>query len=416
MFDFIKLHLKESLFKNSYIMILISLSISFFGFLFWFLLARYYPPTDVGYATVLLSTSMLIGIFSSFGFGIAVIRYLGKNRDKNNMINSYLSIILFSTLFLTIICIYFGSSTLFEDSNIINENFSFILIFLIYTILYAIFLLLGNIFISLKATVFSLYMNIINNILRIPLPIFFISFGVKGILASTTFAIVISLFIGLFFFLPKITEGYHYYFMIDRTVIKNTIKFSLENYFAEIFLFLPTLLMPIIILNELGPESAAYFYIAWSITTIVSIFPSAITTSLFTEGSYDRESLPINILKSLKFLFLFLIPITIILCIFGYQILELFGKEYAENAVYLLYLLAISRIPFAIIQIFMSIKRVQFEIKSIILINFLNAFFIIVGTLFFINSFGLIIIGISWVIIPTIISMGILYSWKKYGF
>jgi len=44
----IKKYLKDPLYKNSFFIMLTSISSAGFGFIFWMLVARYYTPHDVG--------------------------------------------------------------------------------------------------------------------------------------------------------------------------------------------------------------------------------------------------------------------------------------------------------------------------------------------------------------------------------
>ena len=52
----------------------------------------------------------------------------------------------------------------------------------------------------------------------------------------------------------------------------------------------PNMVLPIMVLNTLGAEQAAYCYIAYAIATLLFMIPSAISMSLFVEGSPFGQS------------------------------------------------------------------------------------------------------------------------------
>ena len=51
----------------------------------------------------------------------------------------------------------------------------------------------------------------------------------------------------------------------------------------------PNMLIPIMVLNVLGAESTANYYITYAIVSILFMIPYAFTTSLFVEGSHGGE-------------------------------------------------------------------------------------------------------------------------------
>ncbi len=182
--------------------------------------------------------------------------------------------------------------------------------------------------------------------------------------------------------------------------------FSFGNYISGVLGSLPTMIMPLLIVNILDVENAAYFLVAWSITIIVSSVPGAVTTSLFAEGSSNQEAeFRSNLIKSTKLIFFLLIPTILILFVFGDKVLLLFGQTYSENATRLLGLFIIGCIPFAINQIYLTIKRVQIDIKPMIYVNLLAAILVISGSYLLMKTVGLIGIGIAWIFGQGVIAM-----------
>lgn len=411
----LRLHLKDPLFKNSYYILMTSGSVSVFGFLFWIIVARFHSSNDVGYATALLSMSQLICIFSALGLNYSLIRYFQKSNDKNKLINTCFSINMISVLILTfffILSLKLVSPTLIE----IRDNYLLFFSFIILTFFYSIFTLQGHIFIAARSTEFYFYQNLVFNSLKVLFPLLFIYFGLFGIISSWTLSAFIALILGSVLFIRKILPNYKFKFMIDRTNLKEIITFSLGNYFSSVFSSLPMMIMPLLIINILEVDSAAFFYVAWSIALIFSTILSAMTMSLFAEGSNNSADIfRINIIKSVKFIFLLLIPGTIFLILFGDKLLLLYGQQYSISATKLLWLLGIGNIPYAVNQLYITIKRVEIDIKPIVYINIFTALFVIIGSYVLMKITGLLGIGIAWIFGQSVISIIVLIIlWRKY--
>lgn len=393
----LKQHLGDSLFKNSYFIMLNSFSTSIMGFIFWIVVARYYTPHNVGLASAIFSAAGLVNAFSGLGLAYGLIRYLPQEADKQGMINSCLSItgflsFVFGTIFIIGLDIW-SPALLF-----VRENNLFLFSFVIFVVVSGMFALQNNIFIAMRFAKYSLFQNLINNILRVLFPIILISFGVFGIVFSWLIAVVVAFIIGTFFFIPRVLPGYKPIPTIKKEIINKMMHFSLGNHIAGFLGSLPIMVMPLMIVNVLGAEMAAYFYMAYSVAATLPVISGAVTTSLFTEGSHDQENFRLNVIRSIKFILLLLIPAIIGLFLFGDKILLLFGKTYSKNATALLWLFGISSIPLAINQLYMTVKRVQIDIKPIIYINSFITFFIIGGSYLLMSEIGLIGIGIAWVL------------------
>ena len=157
-------------------------------------------------------------------------------------------------------------------------------------------------------------------------------FGKFGIFISWSIAITVPLFIGLFFLLPKSELGYRPAVTIDRKLIVDILHFSFSNYLGDLSWNAPTLILPIIVINTLGPAISAFFFIAWAIGSIINTIANMMSTSLFAEGSNNLNALEHNLGRSIKMILLLLIPIVAITVIFADKILVLDeGRLVAEG-------------------------------------------------------------------------------------
>lgn len=405
--------MKDPLFKNSYFIILSTYINTILGFVFWIIVARYYSPTDVGLATIIFSGSSLVISLSNLGLNYGLIGYLSNEKNKSTMINSSLTLSTILTFILSTIFIL-GIEIWAPSLSIIKENFIYILYFLIFTIIFNVFTLQNYVFIALREAKISLIQNVLLNVVKLIIPLFLISFGVFGILSSWFLGYIISFSFGAVV-LGRFVYKYRPVPTLNFAPIKKMIIFSFGNNISGILGSLPIQILPLMISNILSVSDVAYFYIAYSISNVVLMIGAAITTSLFTEGSYETLNLRNNVIKSSKLIIVFLVPSIVLLIVFGREILLLFGQEYSKNAYNLLWLLSISSIPNAIFQVYATIMRIKKDIMPIINLTVLMALLSITLSYILLNTMGLNGVGFAWIISWTILMIIIIVDSRQKG-
>jgi len=388
-----KEHLSEPLFKNSYYLLANTFVKSGSGFLFWIFAANFYNAKDIGLGAAIISATFLISIVSSLGFDIAIIRFLPNEKDKSDLINSFYTITILSSLLFSVIFL-FGLHIWTPALIIIREHTIYGIAFVLFTIIVSLFLLQINVFIAFRQAKYSFIQTFISALRIIIMP-FLVVLGGFGIYISGGLATGIAFLFGNMLILKVLSE-YRPIPVIKGKMVYDILHYSFGNYIANIFSNLPTAVLPLIVVNIIGVESNAYFYIAWATSALLFMIPVSISTSLLAEGSFAPDKLRSNITKSLKLIFTLLIPAIILIYIFGTHFLLLFGKEYAENSFEVLVILSIASLPYAVNVVYVTVKRIKKEIIPVIYIYGAVAVITIAGSIVLIQGMGLIGIGISW--------------------
>ena len=189
-------------------------------------------------------------------------------------------------------------------------------------------------------------------------------------------------------------------------------QYSGGNYLANLLSVSPALILPLMVVNLLGPEQNAYFYIAWMIASLLSAIPSAVSQSLFAEGSHFEDRLRENVMKSLKFTFLLLVPAVIVLILVGKWLLLAFGSSYSLNGLRLLWILSLSSLPSAINHIYSGILRVKSKLKELMVIWGFIALSVLLASYLIIPASGIVSIGYAWLGAQAIVAIYILASRK----
>lgn len=385
----IQKYYKEPLYRNSIVLMLNTAFSALFGLLFWIVVARTVSSEDIGVATAVISAASLITALSRLGLDQGLVRYLPGLKEKKNF---YSSVVILTLVFALIITgIFLIGINMFSPRLSFLRDGWFLPLFIAYIIITSMYFIQNVVFIAIRRADWGMVQNIILGT-RIPAIFFLANLGVIGIFFAFGIAYLLALLVGIFIL-------YNYGLSITRCFdtesIRKTLKFSLGNYSAGLFSMAPVTIIPIMILNTIGAEEGAYFYVAYSIATLLFMIPNAVSMSLFVEGSHNLP-LKETVLKSVKLVFMLLIPAIIIIFLFGDKMLLLFSNEYSEKSFEMVQLLAVSSIFSAVISIFISIKKIQKDVRIINYMNFLLSLLIIGIGYAALLKYGLLGVGYAW--------------------
>lgn len=397
---------KEPLYKSSIFIFLNVITTAAFGFFFWIVAARLYSSEDVGIASALVSSAGIIAILSSFGFTSGLIRFLPESSNREELFNSMWLIwlagaVLFCSIFILGIGI-FSPPLQFLRRPIIALFFLFYLLVQISSFFFYSGLL------ALRKAEYSFILNLtlgIRIILLIPLTFA----GVIGVFGSFVAAYLISCIVGIIL-LAK--TNIYLKPILSTSALIEVLKFSIANYASDFLLIGQASILPVLVLSMIGAREAGYFYIAFSIAALIYSIPTSVFTSMFIEGSHGISPKQ-NAVKSLRIVLLFLIPIGAFMYFFGDILLSLFGNEYSQHAFNLLKLLVISSYFVMINTMFICLKRIQKDVRILIIINLSLLAFTLLFCYFLIGRFGLIGAGLGWIASQGAVSVMILLSLFK---
>jgi Na+-driven multidrug efflux pump len=247
------------------------------------------------------------------------------------------------------------------------------------------------VFVALRRADTTLVQNLISGV-RVPVLLFIGALGTIGILYALNIAFIFSLVFGTYYL---INYGFSLKPTFDIVSLKKIFSYSIGNFVSIIISILPNSILPILIINLLGAEETAYYFVAYSFYSLVYMIPFGVSTSLFVEGS-NRLPLKENIKKSMKFIMVLLLPVILFVVLFGDKLLLIFSEEYSIQSFDLLRLLAISTFFYSFVMIFASMMMVQKKLKIMNVFTCTNAFLIIVLGYVFLQQFGLIGLGYAW--------------------
>jgi O-antigen/teichoic acid export membrane protein len=385
----------DSLYRNSIYLMLSTGVMAVFGFFFWIINARLYSAEQVGIGTTLISIMTLISSFSILGLGTGLIRYLPTSERKNKKISTSFTLVALMSILISVIYLIFMK--IFSPTLLfVRENIIFSLLLILFTVLSSLSTISDNVFIAYRSSKFVLIKNTIFSIAKLIFPIFLLAIGAYGIFVSLGIAVAIAFLFSLVILILRF--NYLLKPIIDISVVKKMVKFSLGNYASELIGGLPNLALPILIINLIGAKFSAYYYMAIMIAGLLYVIPMATSQSLFAEGSYNEKELRLHVKKATTIIALILIPAIIIIVFLGKYILLAFGKNYSSEGFRLLQFFAISGVFIATKNICGVILKVKNKIKEIIFIDTITASSILGLSYFLMPIYFLKGVEIAWIV------------------
>jgi O-antigen/teichoic acid export membrane protein len=385
------------------------------GFLFWMIVARFYTPHDVGLSAAIISVISVIGFLSTLGFGPGLVRFLPTSgANSKAMMNTCFTIgglaaILISLIFLLGLEVW--SPTLL----FLRENWLLFLSFVLFSIVYALYAMLGEVYVARRKAKFVLASTSLTSV-KIVFPFVLAPiYGAFAIFASWSAALLLALVVGIFIFASAANPGYKPIPTLKRSVVKDMMHFSSVVYVGGIFGAISDAAVPLLIINVLGTYSVAYYYITYTIATLLFSITYAVSSSLFAEGSHFENHLHRDVKKALKLVFAILIPMVAVVFFLGANLLLLFGRTYSSEGVALLQVFVLSSPFVAVNNVFMTTQRVLKRLNVLVAVPIYLGISITTLGYLFMTEMGLVGIAIAWTLSHVALStaIGISLLWKR---
>lgn len=266
--------------------------------------------------------------------------------------------------------------------------------------------MLDQSFIAGRVAKYVFWKNMLAGIIKIPLPILlFASLHGFGIYAGVGFSMLIVTMLALLFFMPKVYPGYSPRLVWAYDLVRTILPYSLTNYISNMLSNAPTYIYPLMILNILGPEQNAFFYITWMMTMILTVIPGSMAQSLFAEGSHDGRTLVKNGKRALLTALTLTIPAVAVMWLLGGWLLHIFGQAYATNGINVMKYLLLAMFPYCVNGFFMTVNQVRKQIGWILVQTLILAMISLGGGYVFVIRYGLKGIGMAYALAQYVVTI-----------
>lgn len=327
------------MFQNSVYLMLSTLVQAVFGFGFWILNARLFSPEQIGLASTLISASTFIAYLAGLGFNSTFMRFLPTSKRRNDKLNTGLTLVLATALVMGAVYMWVVP-VLTPDLAFMTRQAALAVAFVLLTAATAANLLTDSVFVAYRVSRYNFVVYAIQSVVKLVLPLALVGLGAYGVFAASGLAAAFALGLSIYFMVRLF--GYRPRVQVDRAVVQQVWRFSSGSYLANLFNILPTLVMPMVVVNSLGAERAGYFYLAFMLANLVYAVVYAISQSLFAEGAHGEVAFHHLLQRAVGLLAAIIVPAAVGLAVLGPLVLHVFGKAYTGEAAEVLVMLAVA--------------------------------------------------------------------------
>ena len=401
---------KNSLHVNALYLMFSTFLLGLSGFIFWAIVTRTHDAATVGLATTLLSVSGLLSLLGLAGFETTFVRFLPGSDRKNDYINTGLIV---TTLSSGVLGIGLGFLLpILSPSLSIMSNPWVLASFVFFTIVTALNTLTNAVFLAYKQARYILIINALFSVFKIALPLLFIDDGAVTIFVIAGSAQLFGLVLSILWMQRKF--GYKISPTLHMDTLRIVRRFSFSVYISNTLSLVPPTLLPLIVLHHTDAKSAAYYYMAFTIASVLYTVVHASMQSVLAEGSHNTAALRSHVTAGSKLITVLLLPMIVLMILLGGPLLVVFGAEYAQKAGTLLQLLALGALPIAVYATLTTTFKVMRYLVPVVTMNAVSALIILGLSNWWLPRFGLNAVGWAWMIGNTVAcGIGIIFLIKK---
>ncbi|GAA0540296.1 lipopolysaccharide biosynthesis protein [Paractinoplanes ferrugineus] len=279
---------RDMLLDNSFFILATSVATGAGGFLFWTLSARLFNPAQIGLASALLSACGTLAWCSLLGLNQTLVRRLPGSAAPSRLINT--SLVLIAGAGLVVATGYALVVPSFVPALAALHDVPVFLAFVLVTALTGVNLGTDAIFVAHQRARFNFAINgLLQNAVKLAVMPALVWLGAYGVFLSAAIATAATVAASLIVLVRRF--GYRPRPEVDGGAVRRDLAFSSRTYVAELFDLVPPLILPLLIVRSLGPQSTAYFLIAFQIANLLYSGIYAVTQATFAEGCRRPDSL-----------------------------------------------------------------------------------------------------------------------------
>ena len=349
--------LRDPVYANGYALVLNSVLASALGFAFWVVAARRFDADALGWGAGVVSAATLAALIGKAGFDAAIIRYGPTARDR--VMRKLLLYAMAASVALTglvgVVILVLAGNGVESLAPLRTQNAA--IGFLVLACGTAAAWILDAFFIAEQTAVLCLARNSAFNLVKLGAP-----FLVTATFAS--FAVPLSWGAGLA--VSLLVAAIAVPWSLRRRVASHqpspsrgeVATYAAKNYVLNVSEFLPGLVLPLLVLETMGAAANARFFLAWTIATVGFLASKSIAQSSF--AALVRDGPPQDALrKGARLSAIVLVPFALGLLVFAPLLPILFRQATGADAILLVRILALSVVPIAVTNLFLSYLKAR---------------------------------------------------------
>ncbi len=357
----------DHLMRNSLYLVLSTAVQAALGYAFWIVAARLFSTGNVGRASSLISATGLIAFLALLGLNSTFVRFLPIEPKRNSLITA--------GLVLVAICGAAIGSGYVLLTPLLAPKLAFVahnpvlaVGFVLLAAAAAVNLLTDSIFIAARKAGYNAVIDGgIGGIAKLVSCVVLVGTGAYGLFCASAGGFAAAAVASLV--LMTRVVRWRPTLRSSRQVLLPLLRFSGANYAGNMLNMLPTLVVPLIVLDRLGAETAAYYFVAFQTVTLLYSGAAAVEQALLAEGAHDGAVGRELRRRSLRLVMALCVPAWLVLTVAARWIMLAFGVRYSLHATDALIVLAAAAVPLAFMNWSLTLLRLAGKLRAIVLSN-----------------------------------------------
>ena len=393
------------LFTNAGYLMAIEVINTLVGFLFWGLAAHLYQPAEVGTATAALSAVALVSGIAGLGIGDGIVRFLPEAQVGDVMVNTAFTLVVMTGLLIG--SLFLAGLPVWSPSLLVLRRSGPALIgFLLFSTTVTLNAAVRSIFLAHRRALYAFIQATVVNTVRMSLVAVLAGIRTAGLLLSVGLGFFLALALSLAILLPRLQPHYRFRPQLNLSVLGLVLPFSMGNHMAGVLAQSSRMLLPLAILEMLGPASSGHAYIAWMLGSFLTTPGLALAASAFAEGANAPHDSARIVTKAMAVGFLLTSGAALFLGVGAPWLLLLFGRTYAQESAGLLRWLAVAGPLTVVTQLYFTHLRVQKRLRSLILGSAVVAVVTLSISFWLMPRFGIAATGMGWAVGNSLVAVG----------
>jgi O-antigen/teichoic acid export membrane protein len=355
----------DHLVRNSLYLILSSGLQAALGFTFWIIVARLFSTADVGRASSLIAATTVSAFIALLGLNSAFVRYLPTAPDRDTLITAGLLLVAvcgagIGLVYVLLTPILAPRLAFVQHQPVLAAGF------VLLTAAATVNLLTDSVFVaSRKAGYNALVDGGVGGVIKVVSAVILVGTGSYGLFCASAGGFAAAALASLV--LMRTALHWRPSFRKPLRTLKPLFRFSAASYAGNVLNLLPTLIVPLIVLDRLGAPAAAYYFVAFQMATLLYSAAWAVEQTFLAEGSHAEVNLRELLRRSRRVIMALCLPACLVLVVTAHWLLLAFGTRYSQHGTLSLILLAFAAIPIAANNWLLTVLRLSGRLRAIVL-------------------------------------------------
>ncbi|MGK5678347.1 lipopolysaccharide biosynthesis protein [Actinoplanes sp. URMC 104] len=387
---------RDSLARNSVLIMGSTAGAAGLGYLYWLLAARELAQPAIGTATALISVSTVVSMVSNLGLGHMFIQRLPGTgvREWSRIVSAGLLLGCGATVVAS-----FAAAGVLPS---LGGNFAFLRSFsgtaalVVTSVALTASTLLDNVFVAHRASHGMLLRTLALAVGKLATLAALTRAGYGGagvvLLAWTLPSVAVTAYT-LASSLPRLRPGARPAGAGLGAELRHVQGSLSGHHLINLAQAGPTALLPVLVTARLGPEANGHFYVAWMTASMLFMVSPAVASALYAERTNSAAA---GLPRASAVVLAVTAPPALLLFFAGDRILALFSAGYAAEGELLLRILVLAALPDAITNLVVAHWRSLGELRRCLRLNLLMATTCLALTWLWLPGTGIEAAGIAW--------------------